>query len=200
MLDFSIWLRKYRSCRSTLSRRRISWVKVRWKAVVSELSCHLLSAPCSIASIQKLCWKLHNTSTHTHISEIHDPKLSKGRDNLVANLVGDVKLGQGHVRGAEHGVLGGRHDGGSRDKTWTVACLSRGVMGADAICEMVVDGELPRTPAMMRRTRSLAPCSTPSLTIDVTCFWRPCSSRVSPPVDHHHRAATHFRFCLESRY
>lgn len=104
-----------------------------------------------IASIRKLQPKLQKTAANTHISKIHDTQLSKARHDLAAYLVGNVQLGQGHVRRAEHGVLGGRHDGGSRDKTWGKACLSRGEMGG-AICEMVVDGELPRTPAMMRRT------------------------------------------------
>ena len=52
----------------------------------------------------------------THISEIHYSKLSKRRDDFATYLVGDVELRQGHVRRAEHGILGGRHDGRSTDK------------------------------------------------------------------------------------
>lgn len=47
----------------------------------------------------------------TYISEVHDTKLPQRRDNLAANLISDVELGQGHVRRAEQRILLGRHDG-----------------------------------------------------------------------------------------
>ena len=40
----------------------------------------------------------------TYITEIHDTHLTKRTDNLTANLVGNVELGQGHVRRAEQGL------------------------------------------------------------------------------------------------
>jgi hypothetical protein len=67
-----------------------------------------------------------------HISEVHDAELSKRRDDLAANLVRDVELGQGHVRRAEHGVLLGCHGGGRETSRPAEACLSRGAGGARA--------------------------------------------------------------------
>jgi hypothetical protein len=57
--------------------------------------------------------KLAKLTKTTYIPEVHDTELSESRYDLAADLVGDVELGQGHVRRAEHGVLGGRgrHDG-----------------------------------------------------------------------------------------
>jgi hypothetical protein len=64
-------------------------VKVRWKAVVSALSCHRQYMSAN---------HCHNLVVGTHVSEVHDAELSKRRDDLAANLVGNVELGQGHVR------------------------------------------------------------------------------------------------------
>jgi len=116
-----------------------------------------LSAPFLRASVPELHKKLQTMCVHTHISEIHDSELAEARHDLAANLVGDVKLSQGHVRRAEHGVLGGHHGGGLGDETSGLVRLSRRLMGG-AIVEMMVDGELPQLLAMMRTTcRSLAP-------------------------------------------
>lgn len=46
----------------------------------------------------------------TYVSELDFSYLSQSTDNLTPYLVGDVKLGQGHVRRAEQGILGNAHD------------------------------------------------------------------------------------------
>jgi hypothetical protein len=68
-------------------------VKVRWKAVTSELS------------YQNHQRKLTNTLLHTYISELNLPQLSQSIYNLPADFVGDVELDHAHVRRAEHGIL-----------------------------------------------------------------------------------------------
>lgn len=50
----------------------------------------------------------------THISKLHYPDLPKSTDNLPADLICDVELGQAHVRRAEHRVLRRRHRGTAR--------------------------------------------------------------------------------------
>lgn len=57
----------------------------------------------------------------TYISKLHLPYLSQSTDYLTSNLVGDVKLGQGHVRRAEQGILGNAHD-----ENIGPMCLERG--------------------------------------------------------------------------
>ena len=49
----------------------------------------------------------------SYISELHDTQLSEGGNDLAANLVGHIELGQGHVRRAEKRILFGRHDAGT---------------------------------------------------------------------------------------
>lgn len=46
----------------------------------------------------------------TYVSELDFSYLAQSTDNLTPYLVGDVKLGQGHVRRAEQGILGNAHD------------------------------------------------------------------------------------------
>jgi hypothetical protein len=59
-----------------------------------------------------------------YISEVHDAELSKRRDDLATDLVGDVELGQGHVRRAEHGILLRCHGGGKEtSRPERLACL-----------------------------------------------------------------------------
>ena len=83
----------------------------------------------------------------THIPELNFSQLTQSADDFTSDLGGDVELGQGHVRGAEHGVLVGRHDGGSGDKTSGEVCLSRNSMGAGYARWWLMERELPRTPA-----------------------------------------------------
>ena len=45
----------------------------------------------------------------THISKLHDTQLSEGRDDLAANLIRYIELGQGHVLRPEQRFLVGRH-------------------------------------------------------------------------------------------
>ena len=115
----------------------------------------MLSASNIIKPVPEPLKKLQNTSVCAHISEVHDTKLSKARNDLTANLVGNVQLGQGHVRRAEHGVLAGRHGGGSGRQDWGYGVLVPGFDGGE-VCEMVVDGARAASNvnacAMMRRT------------------------------------------------
>jgi hypothetical protein len=64
--------------------------------------------------IVSLC-TLHPSSAlgASHISELHDTQLSQGRNDLAANLVGHVELGQRHVRRAEKRILFACHVAGS---------------------------------------------------------------------------------------
>ncbi len=48
----------------------------------------------------------------SHISKLNLPDLPKSADDFPAYFIGDVELGQGHVRRAEEGVLGDRHGEG----------------------------------------------------------------------------------------
>lgn len=41
----------------------------------------------------------------TYISELDFPYFSKSADNFSANFVGDIQLGQAHIRRAEKGIL-----------------------------------------------------------------------------------------------
>ena len=45
----------------------------------------------------------------TYITEVHDAQLSECADDLSSDLVGDIELGQGHVRRAEQRILMGSH-------------------------------------------------------------------------------------------
>ena len=49
----------------------------------------------------------------TYVSKIHDAELAQRRDDFAADLVGNVELGQAHVRRAEQRVLYWRHSGGA---------------------------------------------------------------------------------------
>ena len=49
----------------------------------------------------------------SYISELHDTQLSEGGNDLAANLVGHIELGQRHVRRAEKRILFGRHVAGA---------------------------------------------------------------------------------------
>lgn len=68
-------------------------MKVRWKAVTSELSYPFHQ------------YKLQSNTSNTYISELDLSKLSQGVDNLAADFVGNVQLDHAHVRGPEHGIL-----------------------------------------------------------------------------------------------
>lgn len=46
---------------------------------------------------------------NTYVSKLHLADLTQRTDNLPANLICNVKLGQGHVRRAEKSVLGDPH-------------------------------------------------------------------------------------------
>lgn len=78
-------------------------MKVRWKAVVSGFS---------YIESQSQHHVYHVVSV-SYISELHDTQLSQGRNDLAANLVGHIELGQRHVRRAEKRVLFARHDAGA---------------------------------------------------------------------------------------
>ena len=49
----------------------------------------------------------------SYISELHNTQLSEGGNDLAANLVGHIELGQRHVRRAEKRILFGRHVAGT---------------------------------------------------------------------------------------
>lgn len=55
---------------------------------------------------------------NTYISELNLAHFPQSTDDLSTNLVRNVELGQGHVAGAEEGILGDRHDARGLD------CLS----------------------------------------------------------------------------
>lgn len=93
-----------RSWRSTLSRRRMSLVKARWKAVRSPLSWDTVSR----ASRGK---ELDGGGKRTHIAELDETQLAQGVNNLAADFVGDVELHHAHVRRAERGIPCRSHRG-----------------------------------------------------------------------------------------
>ena len=57
--------------------------------------------------------------SNTHISELNLSHFPKSTDNLSTNFICNVELGQGHVAGAEEGILGDRHNARSRDVSAT---------------------------------------------------------------------------------
>lgn len=69
---------------------------------------HIKSRPWSEALMpgRRSCLNLR----YTYISKLHLPYLSQSTDNLTPYLVGDVQLGQRHVRRAEQGILRNAHD------------------------------------------------------------------------------------------
>lgn len=88
-----------RSCLSTLSRRRISWVKALWKALSSPLSCKDGISPL----VRHTSMKKSRVST-AYISELDQTNLAQGVDDLAANFVGNVQLHHTHVRRAERSI------------------------------------------------------------------------------------------------
>jgi hypothetical protein len=108
-------------------------VKVRWKAVTSELS---------YWNHQR---KLHDIFKRTYISELNLPQLSQCIHNLPADFVGDVELDHAHIRRAEHGILMVHHG----EEDWELSQIllrwfvmaSLNVPGEDGDCVEGVDAE-----------------------------------------------------------
>ena len=108
-------------------------MKVRWKAVTSELS---------YRDHQR---KLYNAFLCTYISELDLSQLAQCIHDLAADFVGDVQLDHAHVRRAEHGVLMVYH--GEEEWALTQILLRRFVMASlnvleeDGDCVEGVDAE-----------------------------------------------------------
>ena len=60
---------------------------------------------------------------HTYISKLDLAYFAQRIDNLSTNLIRDVELGQGHVAGAEEGILRHGHDAKGWDVLATKALL-----------------------------------------------------------------------------
>ena len=61
-------------------------------------------------SFAAYCLNLAPGRGNTYISKLNFTHFAQSTDNLSTNLIGNVELGQGHVAGAEEGILGDRHD------------------------------------------------------------------------------------------
>lgn len=73
-----------------------------------------LPQPDIVLSLRNKC---HQIDRLTYVSKLNFTQLSQRTHDFSTDLVGDVKLRQGHVRRAEEGILLGRHDGGYSDRT-----------------------------------------------------------------------------------
>jgi hypothetical protein len=73
----------------------MSCVKVRLKSVDWEFSCAFVSFQCFI-----------KRPGSAYVSEIHCSELSQSADDLTADVVGDVQLGQRHLGRAKEGIFG----------------------------------------------------------------------------------------------
>jgi hypothetical protein len=96
-------------------------------------------------------------SQKTYVAEIHASELAQCRNDLAANLIGNVQLRQGHVRRAEHGVLWWRHRGSSRDRSSGEVRVSREMVGAGLV--VMVDEVMPLPSANDAAAANGGPCA-----------------------------------------
>jgi hypothetical protein len=78
----------------------MSWVKARWKAVMSPLSCE------GCQSTKRVPGKVWS-----YISKLDEAELAEGVDDFAADFIGYVELDHAHVRRAERRVPCGSHLG-----------------------------------------------------------------------------------------